>query len=303
MGSFLISLKNTLLGGINLLLSYIPDLPQYIMFVFFLYAVYYIFIKGSGKYYMDVLNGYLEAPNEEDSLFIQTGLKMTANRYTFYLYAIALVIFLAFGISGIINGNIRSMLTGLVLALFIVFFFRPKKYLFNSVKSPFQAIIDIMTRGRKNDFDKELFNSISILKNLAIAQEEEPISADRMLEKLMENSKKLKPVYAQMLVIYRSGDKTRALKYFSDAIGTKNAKNFALTLEKLDKINPTELKMQVTSLQEVMVEERFTKGLDKAESKGNIIYALATAVCFICLLNFMFVCVLMDTMEMLGELF
>ena len=160
MGSFLISLKNTLLGGINLLLSYIPDLPQYIMFVFFLYAVYYIFIKGSGKYYMDVLNGYLEAPNEEDSLFIQTGLKMTANRYTFYLYAIALVIFLAFGISGIIIGNIRSMLTGLVLALFIVFFFRPKKYLFNSVKSPFQAIIDIMTRGRKNDFDKELFNSI-----------------------------------------------------------------------------------------------------------------------------------------------
>ncbi|MBQ9960535.1 MAG: hypothetical protein IJP00_01360 [Firmicutes bacterium] len=300
---FLNQLLESFVPALRVLLTYIPGLPAYFCLFFFCYGAYITFLKGTSSYYKDIITEYFDTESEEDVLFVRTGVNITANKYTFMLYMFAVLIFLMFGIMSVSSGDIRQMLTGVIVAFLLVFFLRPQKFIFGDMKSPFVIITDAISKGRREEYDKELYNSITILKNLAIAQEGSPLSADLILEKLMENSKKLKPVYAEMLSIYRTGDKTKAIKYFADAIGTKNGRTIAMTFEKLDKINPSELKLQVISLQEIMAEERFTKGLEKAESRGNILYALATGCCFVCLLNFLFVCVIMDTLTMLGGVF
>lgn len=301
--STLISIKDSLAGGFSQLLSAVPDLPIYLCLVIFLYGVYKQFLEGEGGYYLELLEDYANTPSDEDRFFIQFGSKLTANKYTILLYMIAFALFFMSGIVAATSGNISSFLKGLLFSLALIVFLKPKDYLYKEIKSPFFIITEFFSKRRSQDYDRELFNSVTTLKNLAIAQEDDALSADLMLEKLMDNSKKLKPIYAQTISIYRSGDKTKALKFFSDAIGTKNGKAFAMTLEKIDKIDPSELRTQVLSLQEIMSEERYTKGLEKAESKGTLIYAMATGVCLICLLNFLFVCVIMDTLSLMGDMF
>lgn len=301
--NILIQIKESFLNGMNTLLTLAPDLPMYIALIIFLFGAYKVFLEGESGQYMGVVENYVNMPSEEDEYFRKIGSKLTANRYTFFLYIFGLGIFLMFALSSAVNGSIEKVFIGIFFGGLLIFLLRPKKYLFGEIKSLFAVIIDIRAKRRKESLDRELFNSITTLKNLAIAQEEDAISADLMIEKLMDNSKKLKPIYAETLSIYRSGDQTKALNFFGNAIGTKNGKTFALTLEKLDKVNPAELKTQVASLQEVMSEERYTRGLEKAENRGTIIYALATGSCFVCLINFLLVCVLMDVMNTLGDLF
>ena len=88
--------------------------------------------------------------------------------------------------------------------------------------------------------DRELFKSSVILKNLSLVRKEAPMSADYIYEKLAENSGYLKPMYSQMLALYRSGRDKVAFKLPAKVIGTKAAGNFALILSKLDKLNPAE---------------------------------------------------------------
>lgn len=301
--SALIEIKGILAEGLHSLAILLPDFPVYIFLIIFLFGVYEAFLKGSGGYYLELIEDYINAPNEEDRYFLRLGLSMTANKYTLMLYMVGFAVFLIFGISAAASGSIKSLFLGLMIVALMILLLRPKAYLYKNIASPFLVLTDIISRRRKEELDRELYNSITTLKNLAIAQEDDAISADLMIEKLMDNSKKLKPIFAQTLSIYRGGDKTSALNFFGDSIGTKNGKSFAMTLEKIDKIEPSELTTQVLSLQEIMAEERFTKGLEKAENKGTIVYALATGVCFVCLLNFLFVCVVMDTLSSIGSIF
>lgn len=297
------SFGNLVYSGFREMASYVPDFPLYIALLFFCYGIYIVFLQGATSQYIDIVKAFAKTPRDEDAYFKRLGLKINANTYILGLYTVGLALFLAFGVYAAATVNIGGFFAALFVAGVLVIALQPQKEIIPGITSPFMMVVNFLTKRKSAELDRELYNSITTLKNLAIAQEESAISADLMLEKLMENSKKLKPVYAQMLVIYRSGDQTSALRYFRDAIGTKNAATFALTLEKLDRINPTELKTQVISLQEIMAEERFTKGLARAENRGNIIYLLATTVCFICLINFMFVCVFMDSMDMLNGIF
>ncbi len=284
-------------------LQALPSLPMYMMLIFITYGAYIGFLREETAYLAGSLRSYMDMPNDEDRLLLKLGIKSGANKYRVILYAACLLIFLAIGGKGLMDGDpVLAMSAGVILGGF-VFLLSPREELCKGVRSPLVILVEKASVGRKKALESELFNSVTTLKNLAIAQENDPVSADLMLEKLMENSKKLKPIFAKVITIYRQGDRKRAFRYFSDAIDTRNARTFALILEKIDAINPTELKTQVVALQEVMMEERYTKGMESAENKGNLIYGLATACGFICLLNFVFVCVLSDALSMLGDIF
>lgn len=282
-------------------LNFIPDLPMYVCLALLLIGIYYIFVKGSGEYYKSEILSYINEDIEENDYFVRMGQTgITANGYRLGLYLICALIFIAMGASAIAKTSVSGLLLAIILAVGIGVLFQPKKYLFGDLESPFYKMVMITTKRRSEDLEKELYNSVTLLKNIAIAQEGDPLSADTIMEKLMENAKKLKPVFADMLQVYRQGDKTKALKRFSMSIGTRNASTFAQILEKIDKTSPAELRLQITSLQETMADERFTSGLEKAESKGTTLFGLATAAAFVCLINFLFVCVLIDAMDMLG---
>ena len=100
--------------------------------------------------------------------------------------------------------------------------------------------------------ESELYDSCILLKNLALVYRQMPLSADMILELLMENSWKLKPVYREVLNLYRNGKRQEAFSFFAGAIGTKSGRSFSVILAKLDQINPAELLEQMKVFQNMM---------------------------------------------------
>ncbi len=158
-------------------------------------------------------------------------------------------------------------------------------------------------KKEKQALEEELFDSLIILKNLSIVQQESPLSADFIFEKLLVNSKKLKPYFAEMILLYRQGDEKAGFNVFITKIGTRHARTFGSILAKLDKINPAEIVMQVMALQEVLEDERITRETKKADRNGVIATLCAAVTIFVMLLNFTVVVVFMDTMKILEQLF
>ena len=166
-----------------------------------------------------------------------------------------------------------------------------------------EAIDYWVMKKRKSKMDKELFSSSIILKNLSLVQGDNAFSADYMYEKLMENSVVLKPVYGQMLTLYRSRNNSEAFKVLPSVVGTKASKNFAIILSKLEKLNPSELAKQMDVFQRSMMGNRVTYAIKRVQRNSLVLTVLATVTVFVLLLNFIVVVVLLDTIDTLNQLF
>ena len=288
---------------IKQLFLYAPDMPVYILGLLAIVGLYKVFLSGQGSFYKEELEGYMRMHSPEDDLFLKLGRDMTANKYKTILYAGCLAIFIIFGVYGISAGSIRAVLGALLFSLLIAFLFQPKKYLFGKTgRTLFYLLVELVSKSRAKELEEELYQSVSYLKNLSIAQKNRSLSADSVLESLGENSKKLKTVYAMTLQGYRQGDRQNSLRKLAAVIGTKSASTFTQILDKMDKVNPGEITLQIEALHETMTEERFTKGLEEAEGKGNILFVLTTICAFVCLINFLVATILTDALEMLGGL-
>lgn len=159
------------------------------------------------------------------------------------------------------------------------------------------------TRLLGKHLNQELYESTLTLKNLAIVRKETPLSADYIFEALMENSNYLKPVYKEMINMYRSGRPSDAFIFFGEETGTRNGKNFASILEKIDKINPNELVGQIMVYQNMMAETHMTEQEKEAENRSLIVTIASTATIFALLINFTVVVVFLDTLSTLSNLF
>lgn len=166
-----------------------------------------------------------------------------------------------------------------------------------------KTLIRISARKKSTRFDKELFNSSITLKNLSLVRKETPISADYIYERLMENSNRLRPIYSEMLTLYRTGHDEEAFKMLAMEVGTKSAKNFANILSKLDRINPAELTEQMEMFQQMMTDSAMTAAMKKAQRNSAIITACAATSVFALLINFTVVVVFTDAMSVLNNLF
>lgn len=151
--------------------------------------------------------------------------------------------------------------------------------------------------------DRELFSSNVILKNLSLVRHQTPLSADYIYENLMNNSMLLKPFYGEMLTLYRSGKDEEAFRVFTVEIGTKAARNFAMILSKVDKVNPSELVEQMEIFQQMMMESNTTAAMKRAQRNSLIITAVAACTVLVLLINFAVVVVFMDTINTLNNMF
>ena len=160
-----------------------------------------------------------------------------------------------------------------------------------------------IVKNNKNRIDKELFNSSIILKNLSLITQQSPFSADYMYEKLMENSTFLKPVYRQMLTVYRSRESQNAFKVLPLTLNTKTSKNFAIILSKLERMSPVELTKQMDVFQKNMMDQRMTYAIKRVQKSSMVLTVLSTITVFAILLNFVVVVVFLDTIQALNQLF
>ena len=156
---------------------------------------------------------------------------------------------------------------------------------------------------QQDKMEREIFHCCIMLKNLSVVQMELPLSADYMLEQLMESSKPLRSTYADILTAYRKGEGKQAFSILSKRIPTKAAKDFARILGKLDKLMPADLIFQMDSFLSGFAEERKTKAMAKAERKSLITTLTSTTTVFVVLLNFIVVVIFLDTLTVLQNIF
>jgi len=151
--------------------------------------------------------------------------------------------------------------------------------------------------------NQELYASGITLKNLAIVKKENPLSAEYIFEALTNNSNYLRPVYQEMLGLYRSGRDEEAFMVFSEKTGTKAGQHFSMILSKLDKINPSELIDQMDVFLKMMEEIRMTEKMKEIERKSILGTLISTLVIFALLINFTVVVVFLGMIDELNNLF
>ena len=151
--------------------------------------------------------------------------------------------------------------------------------------------------------DLEIYDSMLLLKNLALAEKEQAFSADYIYEALMQHAKRLKPIYAQMLTLYRSGKDKDAFRYLADQCGSRAGKNFSMVLSKVDQIHPDALAEQMDVFIEIMSQQRMTSEMKKVQRNSLFTTVAATAAVFISMIDFAVVVVFMHTMTLMEQAF
>ena len=160
-----------------------------------------------------------------------------------------------------------------------------------------------LQKKKKNQIDREIFNSSVLLKNLAIAEKGRAFSADYIYERLLEHSGKLRPVYGKMISLYRSGKDQEAWKLMGNLCGTRAAKNFSMILSKLNQIDPAELIEQMEVFQEAMEQERTSREVKEIQKNGLIAASFAFASAFALLINFAAAVVLVTMTDLMTTAF
>jgi len=166
-----------------------------------------------------------------------------------------------------------------------------------------QFVLFRVKAGLIGSKDKDLYQSAILLKNLSIVRKEFPLSADYMMEEISKMSGSLKPVFQEMLSIYRGGDPESAFDFFEKAVDTKNGTSFSMILSKLDKINPGELVTRLDVFIDMVREARKTQAIREAERNAVVSTALSTALILSLLINFCVVVVFLDTLNTLNSIF
>jgi len=156
---------------------------------------------------------------------------------------------------------------------------------------------------QKDKLEKELFHSCILLKNLAIVYQQMPMSADFMLEQLMESTQLLKLVYADVLNAYRTGKPDDTFRLLYDKLPSDSMMNFVRILRRLDTMNPADLVDQMNAFEATLSAERKTKAMAKAERRSLATTLASTATIFVVLLNFVVVVVFLDTLQTLSQLY
>lgn len=155
----------------------------------------------------------------------------------------------------------------------------------------------------KKNMELEIFQQCMFLRNLAILQNQKEMSGDYIFETLAKNNLVMKPIYMDMLRLYRTGQEEEAFDLVRRRIGGRLGANYSRLLEKLDSLTPAEMLSQISSFQETIRERRISANAKQVESHSIIATLFATIVIFAILLNFTVVVVMMDTIRMIKESF
>lgn len=157
--------------------------------------------------------------------------------------------------------------------------------------------------ARSRHYEMELYDSSLLLKNMALADREHSFSADYIYERLMEHARRLKPVYARMLNLYRGGHDKEAFQYFAGQCGSRTGRNFAAVLSKIDRIAPDELVEQMEVFLEIMGQQRITAEMKRVQRNSLITTSLAAISVFVMVLDFAVVIVFMHTLTLMENVF
>ncbi|MCL2437442.1 MAG: hypothetical protein FWD00_05330 [Clostridiales bacterium] len=159
-------------------------------------------------------------------------------------------------------------------------------------------------RKRKGErIDKEIYESISFLRNIIALGNGRRVGSDYIIEQLSHKEGFLQPVYIRMLRFLRVGKLEEAVKSFSGEAFTPIALDFGSLLLKWDALDPLELTEILISYQKNIKEVKSTAQRKQDEIISELIYFPVVLNVFIIFVNFIMVGYFMEQQHMFNMLF
>lgn len=285
--------------------------PQYLYYLFLL-TVFLIGVfltseatkdDGGIRYKRSIgarrsINNFVSALSDKsaDEVFQKIGLKLSIRKYTAFRNATTILI-LAFSLTKLVNWQTDSFLKVVLFAIGFYFCTYPKDS-FKGKKTPFKMCLDTIYRKKLQKKDEELSSVITQMKNIILSQQNQLVSADYILTRLLPYIVISKPVFIQTLSLVRKGRKEEAANHFAKGFGTKLGTDFSKIILKLDELDPAEFLKQLDIFQTSVQENKETNRERRGQNAKGIIYLLASVELALMVFNFMYI-ILMDTVELM----
>ena len=160
-------------------------------------------------------------------------------------------------------------------------------------------MLQFLSNYKKHKMDKEIFESITFLRNLASIERGKTTSSDYIIEKLAEHNGLLQPVFLKMLNLLRVNQTKEAAAYFAQRVGTSASRDFAGLLIRWDSLAPADLMETLFSYEKSMKAVRLTEQKKKDEIISDLIYFPVVVNILVIFVNFIYVAYFLDQKEML----
>ncbi len=160
-----------------------------------------------------------------------------------------------------------------------------------------------LRRRRISGYEKEIFESISVMRNMISIGDAEQCGADYMISSLIDRGGKLKPLYVNMLSYLRVGDREHAITSFVAEVDSVIGKEFAGLLVRWDEINPRELSEILISHQRTLKGMWVTAEKRREELLSDIIYLPVVINVMLVFINFIYVVFFLEQREMWNMIF
>ena len=147
--------------------------------------------------------------------------------------------------------------------------------------------------------DREIFEALTFLRNLASIEKGRTSSTDSIIEKLSEHNGLLQPLFIRMLNLLRINQAKEAAAFFSKKVGTPASRDFAGLLIQWDRLEPRELLETLLSYEKSMKAVRLTDQKRKDEIISDLIYFPVVINILVIFINFIYVAYFLDQREML----
>lgn len=161
---------------------------------------------------------------------------------------------------------------------------------------------EYLRKRREEKIDKEIYESISFLRNIIALGNGRRVSSDYIIEQLSQRDGILQPVYLSMLRFLRIGKLEGAVKTFSAEAVTSIGADFGELLLKWDAMDPLELTEILISYQKNIKEVKSTVQRKRDEIVSEFIYFPVVLNIFIIFINFIIVGYFMEQKQMLRML-
>lgn len=165
--------------------------------------------------------------------------------------------------------------------------------------SPFDALFRLIVSYREKKMDREIFESITFLRNLASIEKGRSSSTDYIIEQLSEHNGLLQPVFIKMLNLLRINKPKEAASLFANKVGTTAGRDFAGLLIQWDRLEPGELLETLLSYEKSMKAVRLTDQKRRDEVISDLIYFPVVVNILVIFINFIYVAYFLDQKEML----
>ena len=164
---------------------------------------------------------------------------------------------------------------------------------------PFEKLFRRIKIYREKKVDREIFESITFLRNMASLERGRNCSTDDIVEKLSEHNGLLQPIFIRMLHLLRINQPKEAAALFSQKAGTQAGKDFAGLLIQWDSLEPGELLETLLSYEKSMKAARLTDQKRRDEIISELIYLPVVVHILVIFINFIYVAYFLDQREML----